>query len=330
MTLVFTICSINYLAQAQTLGNSLLLQNPEIEFVIGLVDRLDKVNIDKDKIPPFQLIEIDKINIPDFEEMCQHYNITELNTAVKPFFMDYFYKNRPDIQNVIYFDPDIIVYDKLDVMLNRLKQYQIIITPHINTPYKDNKRVTELDHLNCGLYNLGFIATSRGNDTYELIQWWAKHLQKDCRIDLANGLFVDQHFINFAPIFWKNVLIESDWGWNVAYWNLHERQISKTDDNKFFINDKPLLFFHYSGFELNKSTEVSKYQDRIQFNERPDIAEVFEIYKKQLSLNHNQYFQTFKCFYVKPKTVKVKRYVRVRKYLRKPFEWAIHWIEKIG
>ena len=69
MTLAFTICSINYLAQAQTLGQSLQEQNPSIEFVIGLVDRLDKVELEPDKIPPFQMLEIDKINIQFSEDV---------------------------------------------------------------------------------------------------------------------------------------------------------------------------------------------------------------------------------------------------------------------
>ena len=45
MTLAFTICSINYLAQAQTLGQSLQKTNPDVEFVIGLVDKLKNVSL---------------------------------------------------------------------------------------------------------------------------------------------------------------------------------------------------------------------------------------------------------------------------------------------
>ena len=72
MTLAFTLCSINYLAQAQTLGQSLRKTNPNVEFVIGLVDRLDNVDFEPDKIPPFQLLEIDKINIE-----CLRFNIQQ-------------------------------------------------------------------------------------------------------------------------------------------------------------------------------------------------------------------------------------------------------------
>ena len=45
MILAFTICSVNYLAQARTLGDSLRQTNPDWHFVIGLVDDLKTANL---------------------------------------------------------------------------------------------------------------------------------------------------------------------------------------------------------------------------------------------------------------------------------------------
>ena len=326
MTLAFTICSINYLAQAQTLGQSLQEQNPSIEFVIGLVDRLDKVELEPDKIPPFQMLEIDKINIESFDQMCEIYNITELNTAVKPYFIDYFYKNRPDIQNVIYFDPDIIVFDSLKPLEDSLKKYPMVVTPHISSPINDDLNTKETDHLSTGLYNLGFIATSRSEATYHMVSWWKDRLEKDCRIDLCNGLFVDQHWINFVPLFYPNdVLVDKYPGYNMAYWNLHERTVS-IQDGKYFINGKPLIFFHYSGYELKKPNEVSKYQNRSSFENRPDIVPLFQYYAQKLKDNFNDYYIKIPCFYIKPP--KVKRYKRVRKALQMPFRKVVSLLNR--
>jgi lipopolysaccharide biosynthesis glycosyltransferase len=324
MTLAFTICSINYLAQAQTLGQSLLRTNPDIEFVIGLVDRLDNVSLEPDKIPPFQLLEIDKIDISSFDEMCENYNITELNTAVKPFFFDYFFKNRPDIQNVIYFDPDIIVFDSLQPLKDSLEEYSIVLTPHITSPITDKFETREIDHLNTGLYNLGFVAVGRSESSYQMIDWWMERLKKDCVIDLCNGLFVDQHWMIFVPIFWKEVTFVDNYaGYNVAYWNLHERTVSQNED-KFFINSVPLIFFHFSGYGLNKPNEVSKYQNRSTFENRPDIVPLFEYYAQQLKDNFNDYYIKTPCFYIKPE--KVKRYLRVRKVLKYPFKKILEFV----
>ncbi len=321
MTLAFTICSINYLAQAQTLGQSLQKTNPDIEYVIGLVDRLDQVSLDSEKTPPFQLLEIDKIGIDCLDAMCENYDITELNTAVKPFYFDYFFKHRKDIKNVIYFDPDIIVYQKLSELTESLHTKSIVVTPHITSPILDDYDTKEIAHLNTGIYNLGFIAVARSKESLEMIDWWKERLTNDCRIDLCNGLFVDQLWINFVPIYYKNaVLIEKHPGYNVAYWNLHERQITKHGDD-FFSNNEPLIFFHYSGYQLSKPDSVSKYQDRSTFEKRPDIVPLFKDYAHKLKENFNDYYIKIPCFYIKPP--KVKRYKRVRKALQLPFRKVV-------
>ncbi len=317
MTLAFTLCSINYLAQAQTLGQSIKKTNPDIEFVIGLVDRLDKIRLESDKIPPFQLLEIDNINIDCLDEMCDIYDITELNTAVKPYYFDYFLKNRPDVQNIIYFDPDIIVFDSLKPLKDSLEKYSIVLTPHITSPINDKFDTREIDHLNTGLYNLGFVAISRSEVSSNMINWWMERLKKDCRIDLCNGLFVDQHWMVLVPIYFRDaVLVDKYFGYNVAYWNLHERKVT-VENGKYFINSVPLIFFHFSGYSINRPKEVSKYQNRSNFENRPDIIPLFDYYAQQLRDNFNDYYNQFACCYIKP--AKIKRYLRVRAVLQYPF-----------
>ncbi len=51
--IALTICSINYLAQAKSLGDSLLKHNPEYTYLIGLVDRLDVSEIPSDRLPSY-------------------------------------------------------------------------------------------------------------------------------------------------------------------------------------------------------------------------------------------------------------------------------------
>ncbi|WP_064197125.1 MULTISPECIES: glycosyltransferase [Emticicia] len=318
MTLVFTLCSVNYLAQAHTLGDSLHALNPEFEYIIGLVDKLDTKDIEVSKLPAYQLLEVDKINIPDFAGMCERYDITELNTAVKPYYFDYFLKNRPEISNIIYFDPDIIVFDKLTHLEQNLQKYNIIVTPHITTPYNDDKWQNEEDVVNTGVFNFGFVAINRSSEAQKMIDWWCDKLAKECVINLCEGLFVDQHWAEFFPAYFNNVLIDKHLGYNVAYWNLHERHCTSKDGNWYINQTIPLQFFHYSGYLIAKPEEVSKYQNRINFTERPDIIPLFDLYREQLLKNNELYWKNFKCDYVKPK--KVQRLVRVRKYLKMPLE----------
>jgi hypothetical protein len=325
MTLAFTICSINYLAQAKTLGNSLKETNPDWQFVIGLVDKLDKVNIAPQHYPVFEMLEIDKIGIPNFEQMCQNYDITELNTAVKPFFISHFFEQKPNLDNVIYFDPDIIIYQKLTELENDLSNHNIVVTPHMTQPIDDDYSPTEEIHLKTGVFNLGFVAMSRSAETLNFVSWWQRRLSDECIIDLPNGLFVDQNWMNFAPFYCDKVLVNRHLGYNVAYWNLHERFVSVSDNTIFINQDSPLRFFHFSGYGLAKPNNVSKYQNRITFEQRPDIEPLFRDYAQRLTDNGNEYFIKIPCFYIKP--APVVYYKSLRNILKKPFEVLINWLK---
>ncbi len=324
MTIAFTICSVNYLAQARTLGDSLLKTNPDFTFIIGLVDRLETKDLDLEMIPKFELLPVHTIGINDFVGLCEFYNITELNTAVKPFFIDYLYKKYKKAQNIIYFDPDIIVFQPLNRLTESLRIHNFVLTPHICNSYNDDLWQNEEDLNNAGIYNLGFIATKRSSQTQEFIDWWKQKLTKECLIDLCNGLFVDQHWVDFLPIFWDKVLVDKYLGYNVAYWNLHERLISKKE-NRWLVEGDDLLFFHFSGYSPKKPREVSKYQNRIQFEKRPDIIPLFELYHASLLQNGQAYYEPIPCDYIKPQ--KVERLVRVKKLIKKPFLFLASVIE---
>jgi len=326
MTLAFTICSINYLAQARTLGDSLRRTNPDWQYVIGLVDKLEVADLPESLRPPYPMIEVDQIQIEDFAGMCDRYDITELNTAVKPFYIDYFFKNYPDATEVIYFDPDIIVFQPLTRLKQHLAEYNLVLTPHICSPINDWLTPNERNHLNTGTYNLGFIGLQKTAVAQQFVDWWKKRLVTECRIDLCNGLFVDQHWVNFAPIYYDGVYIEKHPGYNAAYWNLHERYFSEQDGNWRVNNGVDLQFFHYSGYGIHKPDEVSKYQNRFTFTgspdrARPDIVPLFELYRQCLLDNHNETYRQYPCFYIKPP--KVLYYQRVRQALKSPLNKLI-------
>jgi hypothetical protein len=353
MTLAFTICSINYLAQARTLGDSLKQTNPDYQYIIGLVDKLSEANLPDWLIPEYPMIEVDTIGIPDFLAMCDRYDITELNTAVKPFYIDYLYKTYPSADQVIYFDPDIIVFQPLRELNEALNTYSLVLTPHTLSPIPDWERPNEQHHLNTGIYNLGFIGLNKDATARQFVNWWKDRLVYECRIDLCEGLFVDQHWVNFATIYHENVLVDRHTGYNMAYWNLHERYISQNEAGEWIVSHKSntvsigpaelLQFFHFSGYNIDKPDDISKYQTRYGFatqntgtitssryidqpeQQRPDVRPLFDLYRSQLMTNHNEIYRTYPCVYIKP--TKELRYKRVRKLLKKPFNKVIALLE---
>ena len=88
---ICTIISKNYLAYARVLVESFLQYN-EGEVFILLTDKIDGYFSPKNE--KFTLIEIDTIKdrIADFDGFSFQYNVVELNTAIKPFFIEFLFR----------------------------------------------------------------------------------------------------------------------------------------------------------------------------------------------------------------------------------------------
>jgi len=284
MIVVFTLCSSNYLAHARVLGDSLLEHNPDYRFVIGLVDRVPK-ELDPSYWHPYELIPVEEVGIPEFGEMVRDYDLVELNTAVKPFYLEYLYRRNSEVEAVIYLDPDILVTGSFQSLTDKLRTHDIVVTPHSCT-FDDTPTnlYYEGGMLTTGIYNLGFIATTRRATTFSFLKWWQKRVQNCCHFRPGSGVFVDQLWVALAPLYFGNVYVEKDPGYNICYWNHFERQLSRRN-GRYLVNDKhDLVFYHFSSYNPMKP-ELITGRPRAQimsFSERPDLKPVYDDYRQRL------------------------------------------------
>lgn len=288
---VFTIISKNYISYARTLFNSFLKYNPGVKMLVLLADKVDGYfDIKKES---FEIIEADTLDICDFESFSFKYNIVEFNTAVKPFFFKYLFA-KYNFKKVVYFDPDILFFKSILEIFDLLDRYSIVLTPHIISPLPDDKRIPQdIDILKAGCFNLGFIGLSNSPNVDRLLSWWAQRLYDKCLQAPLFGYDVDQAWLSLVTSFFDDYFILKDPGYNVAYWNLHERVISKNEE--FLVNNKPLYFFHFSGFNPDDLTKISSFQNRFKVSDIPGLSKIFQIYKE--SLVDNGYYYTCKLPY---------------------------------
>ena len=300
MTLVFTICSSNYLAQAKVLGDSLAESNPDCRFVIGLVDSLP-TEVDFQSWMPHEVIPVANIGISEFDEMSVKYNIVELNTAVKPFYMEYFYEQDAAVDHVFYIDPDIMVLGSFSPLIEKLKSHNMIVTPHSCTYDDSEVNISyEWAMLRAGIYNLGFLATSRSAETSAFLKWWQIRLREHCYYLAQPGLFVDQIWVTLAQLYFKGFYVEKNPGYNMSYWNLFERELS-FDGGKYKVNkSEVLVFYHFSSYNPDcPDRMISRDSGEIiaTFTERPDLRPLFDDYQQRLIKAGIEDVRHIKCVY---------------------------------
>lgn len=198
--IVFTICSNNYLSQAKVLSDSVFnYSSDDYDFYIILCDVYDKRINYSDFHAYFILAE--ELGINNFEWMIQHYNIIELNTAIKPFVFKYLYSLK-DAEYIHYLDPDTCTYQPLKAIEEEMApDYSILLTPHSLSPVpEDGKSPSENIFLNNGVYNLGFLGTKRSSETFKMLEWWCAFLANKCFICPHKGFFVDQLPMELVPL----------------------------------------------------------------------------------------------------------------------------------
>ncbi|MBN1575585.1 MAG: hypothetical protein JW913_03480 [Chitinispirillaceae bacterium] len=279
------ICSIiakNYLAFARTLCASFREHHPDGRCFIVITDNIEgKIRPENET---FEILPIGALAIPRLQEFCFKYNITELSTAVKPYLLQYLLKIR-QVRKALYLDPDIYITRRLDGLFDLLDIHDIILTPHLDADYPDDGKYPDDGHiLMSGIYNLGFIGIRAGENTDRFLSWWAEKCYDKCVVLHKRGYFVDQRFIDLAVLFFHGIGIVRDIGYNVAYWNLHSREVTSVN-GQWRCNGGPLYFYHFSDYKPEMPDRISGHQMRYSLNRLPGLELLFRKYRELLFAN---------------------------------------------
>lgn len=270
----YTSFTYSYLNRAQVLCKSLRQQHPD--WVLwAIVTDLPPEGIN----PSLALAGFDHIVTvrdlvgPRTESWLFGLDIVEACTAVKGRAMQHILA-LDDCSKLLYFDPDIAVFNTMQPVIDLLETHAIVLTPHQIDPdpsdYRSAIRDNEIASLHYGVFNLGFIAVSDSPEGQRFANWWTDRLEDWCHDRLDQGLFVDQKWCNLVPCFFDGVHILRDPGYNVASWNISQRKLRFDNSGKALINDHPLRFFHF--------TKLGRIGDVMTQRYARDNTEIYELW----------------------------------------------------
>lgn len=281
----FTICSKNFLGYAQTLRASLEAHHGPLRFYVALCD--DLTSFERHAYP-LEIIALQDLGIPSLDEMQQQYSISELNTAVKPFVFLWLFDRHPG-EVVVYLDPDILAVSPFEELRACVDGgADCVLTPHILEP-AEFAEMSDVTFLRYGIYNLGFCTLRDTPQTRRVMSWWSRRLERDCRIDLANGLFVDQKWADLLPAFIERTSVLRHPGYNVAYWNLSQRRVT-FDGSRWLVNTLPLRFFHFSGNNVSDRTVFSRHSSQFTVENVGDAALLLDRYREAVYAHGHAFY----------------------------------------
>jgi hypothetical protein len=182
-----------------------------------------------------------------------------------------------NFDTAILVDGDTYSYNSFDDLQGSCENHSMVVIPHITKPLpEDNKfpqnRIISLS----GNYNAGIVGTSK--KALEFISWWKYQtaLYPITRSDM--GLVNEQGWLRFAGDFDDNTKIFRHPGYNVAYWNIKQRNVYIENDI-LKIDNENLCIVHYSGLKLETLPEhMSVFQNRYTLDKSDVVYKLFKDY----------------------------------------------------
>ncbi|HVF06237.1 MAG TPA: methyltransferase domain-containing protein [Frankiaceae bacterium] len=292
-----TVVARNYLAHARVLARSLAAHERGARLdVLVLDDPRGEVTGE-----PFRVLHPEDAGLErgEFLELATAYDTLELATSVKAALL------RAELdaaEAAVYLDPDVAVLHQLPDLAALAADHGVVVTPHCRRPVpRDGRTPDESVFLKAGTFNLGFVAVGRGGK--EFLDWWDERLRLDCVSALDDGLFVDQKWLDLAAGHFDLHVLD-DAGCNVAYWNLHERPVVATDGG-YAVEDGPLRFFHFSGYDPAQPHRLTKYhadRPRVTLADQPAVRALCDWYAAELAAAGYESVRTIPVRYARTAT----------------------------
>jgi len=152
----------------------------------------------------------------------------------------------PNARRVIYLDNDVALYDSPVELLQALQSSDFVLTPHHLKPLPPNSCPSEAGLCGYGTYNGGMFGVSRSCESLQFLDWWSFWMLDPRHLNRMTGY--DQVWLNYVPVYCPDFAILRKPGYNVAFWNLVERNLD-ISAGRFHCGNDPLVAFHFSHFD---------------------------------------------------------------------------------
>jgi hypothetical protein len=277
---MFTACTVvarNYLPFARVLANSLRAHHENIRIVVLVLDGRED---DEARSEPFEAIDPSALDLSSEQIVAMRsiYDAKEIATAFKASFLRTLLSEE-GVGSVLFLDPDILVTAPLDDLWALSAEHGVTIVPHSLAPFpEDGRTPTDQPIRRAGIYNGGYVGVGAAGRPF--LDWWDSRLRLHAIFDRAEGLFVDQRWLDFVPSYFPHLILR-DPTIDVAYWNLHERRLTR-EDAGYLVDGRPLRFFHFSNFDPLRPQLLTRVANRFVAAGDAALAPLCEEYAERL------------------------------------------------
>lgn len=239
--------------------NSVSAFHPEWLRVVLLADRAG------DFFDPagesFQVLSVQHLPLPDKQGTLFYYAPRDLEAALKPWLFRWLFDTR-GVDRAIFLDARCWVVSELSMLVEALDAgAPMVLSAHLLGSLPDDKRPAEVDVLRWGAHDGAVVAMARDSSVgTEMLAWWQDRAYRHALRIPEQGLWGDQRWFDLAAARWP-VFTLRDPGYNVAYWNLLERPVTR-EGTRYVARARPLALFQFEGFDPERPDRLSASDER--------------------------------------------------------------------
>jgi hypothetical protein len=255
---ICTYFDFNFLSRGLALINSVRRHNSGVRLYVLAFDDATFNYLSGLNISDLIIISSDTYNRffntgpKKYEDLKQYFFSSTPNICL------YVFEKYPEVNELLYLDADMYVFDSLDSLYDEIGEASIAFCSHRFHP------LFNLLSKNYGRYNVGVNYFRRSEMGLKCLNEW----KNDCdnwyqgKPGYPLKFFSDQIFLDTWPEKYNEVKIIDNVGVDAAPWNVANYKFS-VYDGKFIIDKSPLVIFHFSA--LKKTSENTWNGNTIYF-----------------------------------------------------------------
>ena len=280
---VFTVSTISHIHLSEVMIRSFCRSHSgfDISIVVPDLNSDNRIKIQTLIGENIELLSPNDLGLLNMNHLRHYYGALEFCSAMKVVGIHFFLLRGED---VLFLDPDTLILDSLQRSLIDIPG-DVLLSPHTFKPYpNDPFSPNDLDIIRSGHINGGLILVRNSIYGKQVIDWLVSKVESQWFVAPKVGLYADQLWLSMLPYLFENaVALIMDRGINVAYWNVHERQIGATAKGQLILKSgETVKLLHFSGFDISGKS-LSKHSTRSLNKTTQDALEsVIEEYRNDV------------------------------------------------
>lgn len=240
-----TLFDERYLVKGLTLHRTLTEQRPRARLVAFCMDRATEQMLGRLALPNLRAVPLRALEefSPDLRAARPGRSAHEYYWTLTPATCRYVLDVVPDCDSVTYVDADVMIFSDPEPAFAEMGDASVLLISH---RYPSRWQHWEEPG---GIYNVQFMVFRNDSHGRAALDWWHERCVEWCFDRYEPGRFGDQKYLDDWPQRFEGVHVLEHRGGGLGPWNSGQHDIAQRD-GRVTIGGQPLLFFHFSSFEM--------------------------------------------------------------------------------